>query len=59
MMAGNSISWAQLDGAGRRRRRRPRDTDATLDEPRGMMIDPVTDRLYWSNFADGLGTTIS
>ena len=24
-----------------------------------MMIDPVTDRVYWANFADGLGTTIS
>ena len=24
-----------------------------------MMIDPVTDRLYWANFADGLGKTIS
>ena len=24
-----------------------------------MMIDPVSDRLYWANFADGLGTTIS
>ena len=33
--------------------------DATLDEPRGMMIDPVTDRIYWANFADGLGMTIS
>jgi hypothetical protein len=31
----------------------------TIDGPRGMMIDPVTHRLYWSNFAEGLGMTIS
>ena len=24
-----------------------------------MMIDPVTDRLYWSNFGAAVGTTIS
>ena len=58
--AANSISWAQLDGAGGG----AGDDftippDVTIDGPRGMMIDPVTHRLYWSNFAEGLGMTIS
>ena len=33
--------------------------DATLDEPRGMMIDPETGRIYWANFAAGFGMSIS
>ena len=58
--AANSISWAQLDGAGGGAGGDfTIPPDVTIDGPRGMMIDPVTHRLYWSNFAEGLGMTIS
>ncbi len=55
-----SISWAQLDagGTGGAGGDLPI-TSATLDEPRGVTIDPAGGRLYWSNFADGLGKSIS
>lgn len=55
----NSIGWAELDGAGGGAGADLTITNATVDEPRGMMIDPVTDRLYWSNFGAAVGTTIS
>ena len=57
--AADSISWAELDGAGGGTGGDFAIATATVEEPRGMMIDPLTDRLYWSNFADGAGTTIS
>jgi len=57
--AANSISWAELDGAGGGAGGDFTIASATVDEPRGMMIDPLTDRLYWSNFADAAGTAIS
>ena len=55
----NAISWADLDGAGGGAGGELPITNATVDEPRGMMIDPLTDRLYWSNFAAATGMTIS
>lgn len=57
--AANKISWAELDGSGGGSGGDLTVTNATVDEPRGMMIDPVAGRLYWSNFAAGIGTTIS
>ena len=55
----DAISWADLDGAGGGAGGELPITTATVDEPRGMMIDPLTDRLYWSNFAAATGMTIS
>jgi len=57
--AADSISWAQLDGAGGGAGGDFTINNATIDEPRGMMIDPLTDRLYWSNFGAAAGMTIS
>ena len=54
-----AISWADLDGSGGGSGGELAITNATVDEPRGMMIDPVTNRLYWSNFAAATGMTIS
>ncbi len=55
----NAISWADLDGAGGGAGGELPITTATVDEPRGLMIDPLTDRIYWSNFAAATGMTIS
>jgi hypothetical protein len=55
----HAISWADLDGAGGGTGGELPITTATVDEPRGMMIDPLTDRIYWSNFAAATGMTIS
>ena len=61
MMTGvGSISWAKLDAAGTAGTGADLNTaDATLDEPRGVTIDPVTERIYWANFGDGAGKSIS
>ena len=55
----DAISWADLDGAGGGAGGELPITTATVDEPRGLMIDPLTDRIYWSNFAAATGMTIS
>ncbi|GIK76517.1 MAG: hypothetical protein KJ006_06160 [Thermoleophilia bacterium] len=55
-----SISWARLDAGGTGGVGADLNTaGATLDEPRGVTIDPVADRIYWANFGDGLGKSIS
>jgi hypothetical protein len=60
MIGTSSIGWAQLDATGTGGAGGDLDTTgATLDEPRGMMVDSESQRLYWANFADGLGKTIS
>ena len=61
MMTGvGSISWAKLDATGTAGTGADLNTaGATLDEPRGVTIDPVTDRIYWANFGDGAGKSIS
>jgi hypothetical protein len=60
MTAGSSIAWARLDATGAAGAGGDLPiTSATLDEPRGVTIDPLTDRIYWANFADGLGKSIS
>jgi hypothetical protein len=56
----SSIGWAQLDETGTSGEGDDLATGtATLDEPRGMMIDPASKRVYWANFADGFGKTVS
>ena len=57
--ANNTISYADLDGNGGGTGGDLAITNATVDEPRGMMIDPIGGRVYWSNFSGGDGTTIS
>ncbi len=57
--AGNSISYADLDGAGGGVGGDLTITNATVDQPRGVTIDPVGGRIYWSNYSGGDGTIIS
>ena len=57
--AGNSISYADLDGSGGGVGGDLTITDATIDAPRGLMIDPIGGRIYWSNYSGGDGRTIS
>ena len=61
MMTGvGSIAWAKLDATGTAGTGAPLNTaGATLDEPRGVTIDPATHRIYWANFGDGAGKSIS
>ncbi|MEZ5155074.1 MAG: Ig-like domain-containing protein [Solirubrobacterales bacterium] len=55
----DKISWAQLDGSGGGVGGDFDIANATVDEPRGTMIDPLTHRVYWSNFSGGTGMSIS
>ena len=52
--AGGSIGWANLDGSGGGLLNT---TGATVDSPyRGIAIDPVSGKLYWSNSGTEINT---
>ena len=52
----DTIASANLDGSGAAY---VNTAGTSISGPRGVTLDPAAGRIYWANYGDGLGTTIS